>query len=66
MNDKVIKKLIKLYLEDNNFEIIEQIVDGYDQVGVGHLGTTEAWNIVPDMNSVNPAKDKIKEVLNEK
>ena len=66
MNDKVIKKLLKTYLEDNNFEIIEQIVDGYDGIGVGHLGTQEAWIIEPDMNTVNPASQKINEILNEK
>lgn len=66
MNDKVIKQLIKSYINDPNYEIIEQSVDGSDGIGIGHLGTQESWIMNPDTNTVNPAKDKINEVLNEK
>ena len=66
MNDKVIKELIKTYINDPNFEIIEQSVDGVDGLGIGHLGTQESWIMNPDMNTVNPASNKINEVLNEK
>ena len=66
MNDKVIKKLIKTYINDPNFEIIEQSVDGPDGLGIGHLGTAESWVMEPDMNTVNAASNKINEVLKEK
>ena len=66
MNDKVIKQLIKTYINDPNFEIIEQSVDGTDGLGIGHLGTQESWIMNPDMNTVNPASDKINQVLKEK
>lgn len=66
MNDKTIKNLIKVVIENPNFEIEEQSVDGSDSVGVGHLGTSEAWIMSPDMSTVNAASAKIKAVLNEK
>ena len=66
MNDKAVKKLIKTALNDPNFEIIEQSVDGVDGIGIGHLGTQESWIITPDMNTVNDASKQIKKVLNEK
>ena len=66
MNDKVIKKLIKTYIDDPNFEIIEQNVDGTDGLGIGHLGAQESWIMEPDMNTVNEASKKINEVINEK
>ena len=66
MNDKVIKHLIKTYIDDPNFEIIEQSVDGTDGLGIGHLGAQESWIMEPDMNTVNEASKKINEVINEK
>ena len=66
MNEKVIKQLVKTVLENPNFEMIEQSVDGYDSIGVGHLGTQESWIMTPDMNTVNAASSQIKSVLNEK
>lgn len=66
MNDKTIKQLIKSALEDTNFEIIEQSVDGTDGIGVGHLGTQESWIMTPNMDTVNEASKKIKEVQKEK
>ena len=66
MNEKVIKSLIKSYVDDRNYDIIQQSVDGTDGIGVGHLGTQEAWIMNPDMNTVDSASKKINEVLNEK
>ncbi len=66
MNDKTIKQLVKTALEDFNFEIIEQSVDGEDSIGVGHLGTQESWIMTPNMDTVNQASNTIKTVLNEK
>ena len=66
MNDKTIKQLVKTALEDFNFEIIEQSVDGEDSIGVGHLGTQESWIMTPNMDTVNQASNTIKSVLNEK
>ena len=66
MNKETLTSLIKVGLEDPNFEIIEQSVDGNDGIGIGHLGTSEAWIMTPDMNTVNAASEKIKEILNEK
>lgn len=66
MNDKVVKNLIKKVLEDPDFEIIEQSVDGTDSIGVGHLGTQEAWIMTPSMDTVNDASNKINKLLKEK
>lgn len=66
MNEKTIKKLIKTVIEDTNFEIIEQSVDGTDGIGIGHLGTQESWIMTPGQDTVDAASSKIKEVLNEK
>lgn len=63
MNKEVITNLIKTGIADMNFEIIEQSVDGVDGIGVGHLGTQEAWIMTPDMNTVNDASKKINEVI---
>lgn len=66
MNKDVITNLIKVGLDDMNFEIIEQSVNGVDGIGVGHLGTQEAWIMEPDMNTVNAASKVINDVINEK
>lgn len=66
MNDRTIKNLIKTVIENPNFNIVEQSVDGVDSIGVGHLGTQESWIMTPSMDTVNSASTKIKEVLNEK
>ena len=50
-------------LSGNKYEIIEQSVDGSDSIGVGHLGTQESWIMTPNVDTVNTAKDKIKEVV---
>ena len=66
MNKKVITNLFKSVLSGNNYEIIEQSVDGSDSLGVGHLGTQDTWTMTPDMNTVNNASNKIKEVMKNK
>ncbi len=66
MNDRTIKNLIKAVIENPNFNIEEQSVDGTDSVGVGHLGTAQSWIMTPDMSTVEAASSKIKEVLNQK
>ena len=63
MNDKVIKNLIKVALENTNFEIMEQSVDGTDSTGIGHLGTQEAAIMTPSMDTVHAATKKINSVL---
>ena len=66
MNDKTVKSLIKSALENKNFEVVEQSVDGTDGIGIGHLGTQESWIMNPDMNTVNAATTEIKKVLSGK
>ena len=66
MNENVIKSFIKTGIDNSNFEIINQSVDGSDGIGVGHLGTQESWIMNPDMSSVNNASEKIKDILHEK
>ena len=67
MNKKTITNLFKSLIENyDDYEIIEQYVDGTDGTGMGHLGTQEVGVTVPDMNQVNSASKKIKEVLNNK
>ena len=66
MNDKTIKHLVKVGLENTNFKIEEQSVDGTDKTGLGHLGTQEAAIMEPNMQTVYAASKKIKSVLNEK
>lgn len=66
MNKDVITNLIKIGLEDMNFKLTEQAVNGTDGIGVGHLGTQEAWIMEPDMNTVNAASKVINDVINAK
>lgn len=66
MNITVITNLIKTGIDDMDFEIIEQSVDGVDGIGVGHLGTQEAWIMTPNTDDVYKASQKINEVLIEK
>ena len=66
MNDKTIKQLVKVGLENTNFKIEEQSVDGTDKTGLGHLGTQEAAIMEPNMQTVYAASKKIKSVLNGK
>ena len=66
MNKKTITNLFKSVLNGDNYEIIEQSVDGYDSVGIGHLGTADTWTMTPAMDTVNQASNKIKEVMKDK
>lgn len=66
MNKDVITSLIKTGINNMDFKIIEQKVDGVDGIGVGHLGTQESWIMNPDMNTVNAASKQINSVIKEK
>lgn len=66
MNKKTITNLFKSVLNGDNYEIIEQSVDGYDSVGIGHLGTADTWTMTPAMDTVYQASNKIKEVMKDK
>ena len=64
MNKDVITSLFKSALSDyNDYEIIEQKIDGADGTAIGHLGTAEVGVIFPNEDQVNAASNKIKEVL---
>ena len=67
MNKKTVTNLFKSLIENySDYEIIEQYPDGSDGKGMGHLGTQEVGVTIPDMNQVNTASAKIKEVLKNK
>ena len=66
MNDKVLKRTIKSIIEDNNYEIIEQNVDGHDEMGIVHLGTVESWITRPYEDSVASASKNINSILKER
>lgn len=66
INKKTLTNLIKSVIENPNYEIIEQSVDGLDGKGIGRLGSMEIWTLTPYMDTVNQASDKINQVLNEK
>ena len=64
MNKKVITNLFKDVLDGNNYEIIENGVDGEDKIGLGHLGTVSTWVMEPNYDTVEKSRIMIKEVLN--
>ncbi len=66
INKKAITNLIKIGINNPNFEIIEQSVDGVDGKGTGRLGTGIVWTLEPKMDTVENASNKIKEIMNEK
>lgn len=66
INKKTLTNLIKSFIDNPNYEIIEQSVDGVDGKGIGRLGTMEVWTLTPKMDTVNSASTKINEVINEK
>ena len=67
INKTTITNLVKMIIENPNFEIIEQSVDGVDGKGTGRLGQWgEIWTLDPKMDTVEAASNKINEVLNEK
>ena len=64
MNKEVMIKIINSIIKDYaNYQIEEQFVDGTDGTAPGHLGTVEVGVTFPDMDQVNQASKKIKEVL---
>lgn len=65
INKKIITNLLKEFLNDQNFEIIEQSVDGVDGQGPTRYGTGTVWTLDPYMDQVESASEKINLVLNE-
>ena len=64
MNKTVITKLAKSFINNyNDYEIINQNLDGKDGTALGHLGTQEVGVTFPDENQVKEASQKIKKVL---
>ena len=66
INKKTITAFIKEGIDNPNFEIIEQGVDGIDGKTRNHWDTGDIWTVEPNMDQVNAASQKINEVLNEK
>ena len=66
MNKKTITNLIKELVDNPNFEIIEQSVDGVDGKSIGRQGMWgEIWTLEPKMETVENAKNMINSVLSE-
>lgn len=63
MDEKTMKTLIKSVINDK-YQIIEQSVDGTDGNNYIRLGTVKSYVMYPDENTVNKAKEKIKEIKN--
>ena len=67
INKTTITNLVKMIIDNPNFEIIEQSVDGVDGKGIGRLGQWgDIWTLDPKMDTVEAASNKMNEVLNEK
>lgn len=66
INKKTITNLIKSVIDNPNYEIIEQSVDGVDGKGTGRLGSMEVWTLTPKMETIESASTIINEILNEK
>ena len=64
MDEKAIKTLIKSLI-NNKYQIIEQSVDGSDGNNYIRLGTVYSYVMYPYENTVNNAKEKIKEIRGE-
>ena len=65
INKHMISSISKKVIDNPNFEIIEQQVDGVDGHARNHWNDGDIYTLDPDMNTVNNASKKIKEVLNE-
>ena len=65
VNKTVITNLIKSFISNPNYTIIEQSVDGVDGHGIGRLGSSLVWTLEPKMNTVNNASNQIKQIMNE-
>lgn len=66
VNKKTITNLAKVAIDNPNFEIIEQSVDGNDGKGSGRYGSGVVYAVRPIQETVDAASNKMKEVLNEK
>ena len=66
INKRTIIDLIKESIDNPKYEIIEQSVDGKDTIAPCRQGTGMLWALEPNMDTVNNASNKIKEVINEK
>ena len=66
MNEITVKKLVKVFLEDTNFKIYEQSVDGSAGYNKGHLGFMNVYVLYPDMSTVESAINQIHAVINGK
>ena len=65
INKNVMKNLVREVIDDPNFEIIEQRVDGEDGKGPTRYGTGEVWTLEPYMDQVEAASNVINSVLKE-
>ncbi len=63
MNDKTLKDLIKTIVDDINFKIEDQSVEGNESIDTGHLGVENTWVITPNMDTVDAASKYINMVL---
>lgn len=66
MKKDVITSIIKDIINGKSYQTETQILEGTDTHDYVHLTTLIDWVMYPDENSVNNAKEKINEVLNEK
>lgn len=66
INKRMITELIKEGIDNPNFEIIEQSVDGKDGKARNHWDTGTIYTLDPYMDTVDAASTKINEVLKEK
>ena len=66
INKKTLTNLIKSFINNPDYEIIEQSVDGVDGKGIGRLNSGEVWTLTPIMDTVNKASEKINKVIKEK
>ncbi|MBQ3308082.1 MAG: LCP family protein [Bacilli bacterium] len=66
MNKTTITNFIKELMNNPNFEIIEQSVDGVDGLGIARQGMWgEVWTLEPKMYTVENASNVINSILNE-
>ena len=60
--DKQVTNIIKDFLDGNKWDILTQEVNGSDGSGYVHLGTYYGYVMNPNMESVEKATNKIKEI----
>ena len=61
----VVSSFVKRTLDGSYFEIIEQSLDGSDTIDYVHLTNLKDWVMYPSESSVENAKQKLKEIMNE-